>query len=265
MAGPPGAPTLLLLHGWTASADLNWFPAFRALGRRFSVIAMDHRGHGRGIRSRRRFRMGDCADDAAALLRELGTGPIIAVGYSMGGPVAQLLWRRHPELVDGLVLCATTRTFASRAQEKVGFAGLGGLSLASRVVPVAVRREVASRLVGSPQDDSAGLRSWIVSELQRSDWTAVLEAGRAIGHFDSRRWIGEVDVPTAVVATMNDSLVAPQRQIALARSIPDATLHPVQGTHTVCVERPDRFVPVLLEACGSVADRVRTRSTGTVA
>ena len=35
-------------------------------------------------------------------------GPVIAVGYSMGGPVAQLLWRRHRDLVDGLVLCATT-------------------------------------------------------------------------------------------------------------------------------------------------------------
>ena len=48
---PPGAPTLLLLHGWTATADLNWFTSYEALGRHYGVVALDHRGHGRGIRS----------------------------------------------------------------------------------------------------------------------------------------------------------------------------------------------------------------------
>lgn len=254
VAGPPGAPTLLLLHGWTASADLNWFTSFEALGRHFRVVAMDHRGHGRGIRSRRRFRLDDCADDAAALLAELGSGPVVAVGYSMGGPVAQLLWRRHPEVVDGLVLCATSRTFASRFQERMGFTALGGFSLASRAVPAIVHRRVAERMIGRPAGD-ASLEAWITRELQRSSWPAVLEAGRAIGSFDSRRWIGEVDVPTAVVVTVDDGLVVPQRQLALARSIPGATVHPVQGAHTVCVTAPHRFVPPLVEACRSVAAR----------
>ena len=38
--------------------------------------------------------------------------PVVVVGYSMGGPVAQLLWQRHPDLVAGLVLCATSDRFA---------------------------------------------------------------------------------------------------------------------------------------------------------
>src|SRR4051812_22629674 len=67
VAGPPGAPTVVLLHGLSAGADLNWFTTFPALGARFNVLAIDHRGHGRGIRSRRRFRLADCADDVAAL------------------------------------------------------------------------------------------------------------------------------------------------------------------------------------------------------
>src|SRR5258708_4385199 len=93
--GPPGAPTLLLLHGWMASGGLNWFRVFDALGEHFDVIAVDMRGHGRGIRNGRRFRLADCADDAAATLDALGVGPVIAVGYSLGGPVAQLRWRRR--------------------------------------------------------------------------------------------------------------------------------------------------------------------------
>ena len=67
VAGPEGAPTVLLLHGWLASGGLNWFPAFEPLGRHYRVLAIDHRGHGRGIRSHRRFTLAACADDAAAL------------------------------------------------------------------------------------------------------------------------------------------------------------------------------------------------------
>ena len=75
------------------------------------MVAPDLRGHGRGIRSRRPFRLEDCADDLAALVEQLGCGPVVVVGYSMGGLVAQLLWRRHPDLVAGLVLCSTARVF----------------------------------------------------------------------------------------------------------------------------------------------------------
>ena len=111
--GPAGAPTLLLLHGWTASADLNWFPEYGPLAERWSVLAIDHRGHGRGIRSDDRFRLADCADDAAAACAELGIDRVIAVGYSMGGAIAQLLWHRHRDLVAGLVFCATSRKSAA--------------------------------------------------------------------------------------------------------------------------------------------------------
>src|SRR5262249_60031042 len=107
LAGPPGAPAIVLLHGWTATADLNWFMCYEGLAEHYRVIAPDHRGHGRGIRSRRSFRLRDCADDAAALCAALGIEQYVAVGYSMGGIVAQLMWHRHRDAVRGLVLAAT--------------------------------------------------------------------------------------------------------------------------------------------------------------
>lgn len=223
------------------------------------MLALDHRGHGRGIRSRRPFRLTDCADDAATLLEVLGTGPVIAVGYSMGGPVAQLLWRRHPDLVEGLVLCATTRTFASRPRERVRFAALGAAALSARVLPRRVTARTIAKVVDSRR--TAGpTEGWAAEELRRNDWTAVLDAGRSLGSFDSRAWIGQVDVPTAVVAVMGDRMVPPHRQVALARSIPGASLFPVQGDHTVCVTHPHRFDPVLLDAVADVAGRVAART-----
>ena len=68
---PPGAPTVLLLHGIRVTADANWFTSYPALTERYGVVAIDHRGHGRGIRSERAVRLSDCADDAAAARRLL--------------------------------------------------------------------------------------------------------------------------------------------------------------------------------------------------
>ena len=106
-AARPAHRSVLLLHGWTANADLNFFTCYRPLGEHFRVVAIDHRGHGRGIRTRKAFRLEDCADDAAALCDLLGIDSVIPIGYSMGGTIAQLMWRRHPQLVRGLVLGAT--------------------------------------------------------------------------------------------------------------------------------------------------------------
>src|SRR5437868_5009118 len=66
--GPPGAPTLLLLHGWVASGGLNWFQVFEPLSNHFNVIAPDLRGHARGLRTKHVFRLADCADDCAEML-----------------------------------------------------------------------------------------------------------------------------------------------------------------------------------------------------
>ena len=61
----PAAPTLLLLHGWTASGDLQFFTAYEALAERYSFVAVDHHGHGRGLRNSTPFSLEAAADDAA--------------------------------------------------------------------------------------------------------------------------------------------------------------------------------------------------------
>ncbi|WP_208027043.1 alpha/beta fold hydrolase [Rhabdothermincola sediminis] len=122
--GPPGAPTLVLLHGWMASGGINWYRVFEPAGERFRVLAPDLRGHARGLRSSRRFRLSDCADDVAALLEQLGVRSAVFAGYSMGGPVAQLIWKRHRGLVDGLVLCATSHSFVPGIRERMIFSSL---------------------------------------------------------------------------------------------------------------------------------------------
>lgn len=258
VAAPPGAPTLLLLHGWTATSDLNWFAVLPELVGRYGVVTMDHRGHGRGLRSRARFRLEDCADDAAAVLDELGIDRVVPVGYSMGGPVAQLLWRRHRERVSGLVLCATSRNFAGRPQERAAFSLFPGMALAGRLTPPNVRDRWFERMVRGR--GGAAAHEWVLGQMMSNDPVKLAEAGAAIGRFTSHEWIGEVDVPTAVVITEYDQVVSPVRQEKLAAAIPGASVHRVPGAHAVVVTEPHLFAPVLLDAVSSVAIRARLRA-----
>src|SRR3954469_1914179 len=75
-------PPLVLLHGWTASADLNWYAQYGPLAAAgYRVIALDHRGHGRGLRALENFDLTDCADDAVAVAQALGCVPALLAGY----------------------------------------------------------------------------------------------------------------------------------------------------------------------------------------
>ena len=251
-AGPPGAPAVILLHGLGATAALNWFSAFEPLSEHFRVVALDHRGHGRGIRSRRRFRLADCADDVVALADVLGIRSFIAVGYSMGGPIAQLIWHRHPERVQGLVMCATSRNFRGRWREGVQFAGLSLLVGGLRLAPRRTLSDLVEELPGDVMQMNRGLA---LAELRRNDLRMVLEAAEAIGRFSSRDWISTIDVPVSVVVTAADRLVPVRRQVKLARAIPSAVVHVVEGNHLACGTEPDRFAETLVEACSLVRRR----------
>jgi pimeloyl-ACP methyl ester carboxylesterase len=252
-AGPPGAQTLVLIHGVTFTAELNWAKAFAPLSRHFRVVAIDLRGHGDGISVGSRFRLEDCADDIAALAGALGIGRFIAVGYSMGGMVAQLLYRRHPSLLSGLVLCATARNVLGSPAEK-----LAALALPTAVAVIRWNpflQPMSAELLGTalmgPLDDPDAARQ-ARAQLRRTTLASAVSAVQAVCEFTSHSWIGEVDVPTAVVVTARDRVVPVSRQLRLARAIPGATIHEVDADHAACLTRPQLFNQALLQACWSV-------------
>jgi 3-oxoadipate enol-lactonase len=253
--GPVGAPTVLLLHGWTATADLNWFTSYKSLAEQFRVVALDHRGHGRGIRSRRFFKLDDCADDAVAVCDVLGIEQFIPVGYSMGGPIAQLIWKRHRQRTAGLVLCATSAYFSTSRQERMSFLGLSGLAAVARLTPLQARMWLTEQFYLQRKADQ--WEKWALDQASSHDWRAVLEAGRAIGNFSSRDWISDIDVPTSTLITMRDRVVPVRRQVRLFEAIPDAEAFRVDGDHDACVANAKQFVPTLLRACRSVVERSR--------
>jgi 3-oxoadipate enol-lactonase len=263
--GPPGAPTVVLIHGLTMTGDLNWFGTFAQLGRHFRVVAMDLRGHGRGMPAGWGFRLEDCADDVAALVRTLGLRSVIVVGYSMGGLVAQLVWRRHPRLVAGLVLCATARNFRGSIAERLIGMFWPAVGVAAQMTPLL--HVVGAHLVGAnllgPIEDAA-LRQWAHREMAKTSLATLAAAIDAVCDFSSHNWIGAVNVPASVIVTTRDSVVPVTRQLKLASAIPGALVHELHADHGVCVRAPAAFARELVNACRSVCTG-ETRSTGSSA
>ena len=252
-AGPPGAQTLMLIHGVTFTAELNWAKVFAPLSRHFRVVAADLRGHGDGIRAGSRFRLEDCADDVAALAAVLGIGRFTAVGYSMGGMVAQLLYRRHAALVSGLVLCSTARDVRGSPAEQLAALAAPPVAAALQWNPVLhlMSAEVFGSVLVGRLDDPA-TDSWARAQLSRTTLATAVSAIRAVCGFTSASWISQVDVPTAVVVTTRDTIVPPGRQLELARAISGASVHEVDAGHGACITAPQLFAPALLQACWSV-------------
>lgn len=258
--GPPGSPTLLLLHAVGCTGLLTWFPSIPELAQRYRVVTLDQRWHGQGIMSEE-FSLHDCADDAAALIELLGLEDVILVGYSMGSIVAQRTWRQHPHLVAGLVLGATTDRFRASPTEllffqsmAVSMTALRGLSR-SRTAMAAARSAARMLDIDNPGD----LHDWALAEFRTTSPWAVAQAVAALGRHHSRPWLRHIDVPTSVVVTRRDRVIPASRQRALAMRIPAATTHEVDTGHAGCVLGAEAFVPVLLEACASVAARVGDR------
>ncbi len=252
-AGPLGAPALMLIHGVTFTAELNWGKIFAPLSRHFRVVAIDLRGHGDGISAGSRFRLEDCADDIAALAEVLGLGRFVAVGYSMGGMIAQLAWRRHPGMISGLVLCSTARNVLGSPAEQLAALALPSAAAAIRWNPLfqPVSAEALGLTLLGPVDDPATAR-WARAQLRRTSLGTALSAVQAVCEFTSHSWIGQIDVPTAVVVTTRDHVVPTSRQRKLAAAIPGASIHEVNADHAVCITAPQAFAQALLQACRSV-------------
>ena len=99
-------PALLVIHG--AEANRQSFDALTGhLSDHFTVIAYDQRDCGETQSPDQPATLTDLADDAHALVTELGFSRVHVFGSSFGGRVAQALSARHPERVDRLVLAST--------------------------------------------------------------------------------------------------------------------------------------------------------------
>jgi pimeloyl-ACP methyl ester carboxylesterase len=250
--GASGDPAVLLLHGWTASADLNFFPVYAGLAGSRRVIALDHRGHGRGMRSIEPFSLEDCADDAAALLDELRAGPVIVVGYSMGGPIGMLLAQRHPGRVTGLVMQATALEWHQTGHERRAWRLLPVLELGLRLGTGAgfVERILRHAIRQAPELDT--YRPWLAAEFRRGLARELTDAGHALSRYNAEPWAAQLGLPAAVLITTRDRLVRPAKQHELAAALQAEVLE-VAADHDLPIVKGTEYAMLTMRAVDIVA------------
>jgi 3-oxoadipate enol-lactonase len=246
--GRPDAPTLVLLHALACTALLSWYPSLGALAARYRVVMLDQRWHGRGIRSPH-FRLEDCADDVVALADTLGVERVIPVGYSMGALVAQLVARRHPSRIDGLVLGAATMRFRRGEADPFALRILAG-----RIGQLSERR-LRGGPFAAPHEDGHDANRWAREQFRSTSRAEIAGATSVIARFDSTRWAGQISAPAAVVITTKDHAIPASHQRALVRTLRNASCFEVEAGHAALVLNAALFTPALLAACASVAMR----------
>ncbi len=244
--GPENGRNVVLVHGLGGASLAEWFRIGPTLAERYRLTIVDHRSHGLSPKVVDRFEIEDVADDVASVLAQVGVADATVVGYSMGGTVAQALARRHPALVERLVLVATfarhpegwrvgrvVGVWLVRAWER--FTGLGSAEFRAGYL-----------LMTGAVDGRHG--RWLWEETHRRDSEAGAAASYALLRFDSLDWIGRLRVPVLVVIPLADQLVPTSWQYELASNIEDVRVLEIPGArHEAPLTHGERISEAIVE------------------
>ena len=184
----------------------------------------------------------------------LGVGPVVVVGYSMGGPISLLLAHRHPQLVAGIVVQATAMEWRASKLDRAQWWALGllGFGMRSRWYPAIV--SAALRRLERRGDGLGELVPWLEGEMRRNDPHGVLQAGRALAAFDSRDWAGSLGVPAGQLLTTQDQLVKPRKQRALGQAL-RAEVRELDADHYCTLTHPVAYARLTLELVDRIVER----------
>lgn len=232
-----GTPVVL---SHALGADLHlWDDFAAALAPQHEVLRYDHRGHGGSAVPAGHYSQDDLVDDAARLIREWGRGPVVFVGISMGGMVAQGLAVRHPELLRGVVIAHSSARYPDEVRamwaqriaaiEQGGLAAIADATMERWFTPAfrAAQPEVVERTRQT---------------LLRSSPAGYIACGRAVAAVDWLDSLSSVKTPALVIAGAQDAGAPPAMSEAIASRIPGAERCVVDAAHIGVLEQPQVFL-----------------------
>lgn len=244
-------PTLLLLHGFTGSAE-NWAPLTTALSGSYRLLALDLPGHGRteAPADPARYTMEAVARDVDALLDHLQASPAHLLGYSMGGRLALYLALHRPRRWTSLILESASPGLATAAEQAQRVAQDEALAdfIEREGVPAFVDRWQALPLFASqkrlPQDVQQAHREARRRNRPRGLANSLRGMGTGV---QPSLWprLGELALPVLLITgELDEKFVGIAQQ--MAHELPNVSLEiaPRAG-HTVHLERPNFYVDLL--------------------
>ena len=249
---------LVLLHGVTLQWWV-WSPLFHLLSDRFRVIAWDMRGHGGSEAGTDGVTLEAAGRDLVEVLEHLDLSDAIAVGHSMGGMAIGRSVVDHPDRLNarsaGLVFLATAATSVS-PRFVAGYLGAGAGVLAGkadRANAVPVDRlwrpgDLSASLIriAFGKEPSADAIEAVRQMIIDVPTVTSVEAGAAILNHDLTDDLGAYEGPAMVIVGSDDHLTPPRMAERIARLLPQAELHVLEGVgHQVMQEQPRRLGELL--------------------
>jgi pimeloyl-ACP methyl ester carboxylesterase len=192
---------LLFLHG-VGGGHHAWdgqLPYFAALG--YASHSWDQPGYGHSP-AVEPYSLEQIALSLKRLIDAVAKEPVVLVGHSMGGFVAQELCARFPALVKGLVLCFTSASFGGGTEfaDKFVAARLGPLDEGKSMAEVAALVMPAMR--GSKSDPKGlALAERMMASIPAQTYR---QAVQMLTTFDRRADLSAIAVPTLLVAGSDD-------------------------------------------------------------
>ena len=245
-------PPLLLMHGGPGLDHVSLMP-FKDLADRHTLVFYDHRCNGRSTGAPVTSMTWDnLVADAEALREALGFERWAVLGHSFGGHVALEYVLRYPERVTQLVLldtAADARWSQENAAQVLSDRGYGFKTVAvarrfysGRIAPNDFVR-AALRLLPAYDHRFSIVRT--ARGMLAGAWRmrtrpeALTFGGQMMRGWSVMDRLGEIHVPTLVLAGHDDFLFPPESQALLAAGIPDARLRIVERAgHNPQTERP---------------------------
>ncbi|MGA9160699.1 MAG: alpha/beta fold hydrolase [Actinomycetota bacterium] len=238
---------LLLLHAWPIDARM-WQQQLAALPDGLPVAAPHLPGFGGAEPAGHVMTMRAAAERSLAAMGEAGLDRAVVCGLSMGGYVAFEIWRRASDRVLGLVLANT------RAVADVPAAAEARRTLAERLRAdgnVVADEPPPLLSEAAPQELRERVHGWIRE--QTPDAIAAALLGMA-ERPDSTGDLASIRVPTLILTSTEDRMIAPEVSAEMAGLIPRGRLETIEGAgHLSNLEAPEAFDAALLEhlaACG---------------
>ena len=251
---------LLLMHGGPGADHWTLAP-FRRCADQFTLIFYDHRCNGRSqgapVSS---MTWENLTADADALREKLGFEKWAVLGHSFGGHVALEYALRYPDSVSHLVLLDTggdSRWARQNAGDLLARRGYGPekVKLVRRFFNGQIApREMLPALMrfGSAYYYRPSL-VLTVRDLIRGEWRTKFRPEPLIfaGRHLLKGWtvmdrLGEIKVPTLVMAGSDDFLFPPEHQVELEAAIPNARLRIIERAgHNPQSEQPEEVFEAL--------------------
>lgn len=238
-----GYLSLVFLHYWGGSSR-TWKLVTAELAPRFHTIAIDHRGWGQSDASGAGYALADMAADAEGVIEALNLRRYVLVGHSMGGKVAQLMASRRPAGLVGLVLVAPSppspMALPAAAREMMTGAYDSRATIEATLDNVLTAKPL-------PGD----LREQIIEDSLKGAPAAKLAWPRAASQEDITDLVGNIEVPTLVIAGESDTVDTPEvLKAELISRVPGATLQVLAGTgHLSMLESPSEVTALIRSFC----------------